>query len=391
MNELHVLNLVSWYPDKKTDVRGAFFRQRIINNAKKNCRMGVIFVKPNPIYKNFKRQTAIASRTVEIDDGLATYRASFDNWAPRIWSLIESKYVSYGLDIFQQYIDEQGLPDIIHVYSAWPAGFLALEIFKRYGIPYVLSEHSSMFLMNRASDRYRVMRLNNVFNFSKGRYAVSSALAECMEVKYQKERGFWSVVPNPVNPKYLSEQISWQPRGGFVFGHLSLLNRNKNVALIVRAFASAFDNNSEVTLTIAGKGPELDALIRLAENLGVARRVRFLGLLNADEIIKFFQSINVLVHASRFETFGNVLAEAMAMGVPVVSTRCGGPNEIITDECGLLVEEGSLTELTKAMVSVATNKVSWDRQRIRDLCETRFSPMNISSKWREIYDDACAL
>lgn len=391
MNELHVLNLVSWYPNKKADVRGAFFRQRIINNAKKNCRMGVIFAKPNPIYKIFNRQKEIASRTMEIDDGLATYRAYFDNWTPRIWSLIERKYVSCGLDIFQQYIDEQGMPDIIHVYSAWPAGFLALEIFKRHSIPYVVSEHSSMFLMNRASDRHRIMRLNNVFNFSKGRYAVSSALAKCMEVKYQTERGFWSVVHNPVNPKYLNEKISCQPRGGFVFGHLSLLNRNKNVELIVRAFASAFDNDSEVTLTIAGKGPEQDALIRLAKNLGVARRVRFLGLLNADGIIKFFQSIDVLVHASRFETFGNVLAEAMAMGVPAVSTRCGGPEDIITDECGVLVEEGSLTELTKAMVSVATNKMSWDRQRIRALCETRFSPINISSKWREIYDDACTL
>lgn len=385
---MHVLNIPSWYPGALSQIRGAFFRQRILNNSKNVCKMGVIYVENIPLYRIAEYKQMPDEELSSSDEPIPTVRAARINWTPRIWSLIEKSYLKVGLRLFEKYVKAYGVPDLVHVYSGWPAGFLALEISSRYDIPYVLSEHSSLFFRKKPTDWFRIRRLNDVFEFAKARFAVSSVLARYMESLYNKERGYWDVMHNPVNPKFLTEPLAKGNSPFYVFGHLSLLNKNKNVDQIIKAFSLVVKKVPNAKLVIAGAGKEFSSLQELVRNQNIVQHVSFTGLLDLEGITKFFQSIDVLVHASEFETFGNVIVEAMAFGVPVISTRSGGPNDIITDDCGILVDVGDLAALEASFVAVATKKIFWDRMRIRGLCETRFSPVSISSKWRRIYDDA---
>lgn len=387
MKKIHVLNLPSWYPGRFSQIRGAFFRQRILNNSINACRMGVIYVENIPLHRVAEYIQIADDKSSSCDELIPTFRDERINWTPRIWYLIERSYVKKGLRLFESYVKAHGLPDLVHVYSGWPAGFLALKIFQRYGIPYVLSEHSSMFFQNRLIDYFRISRLNDVYEFAKGRFAVSSVLAQHMEFLYKKKRGYWGVVHNPVNPKFLTEALALEKRSNCVFGHLSLLNKNKNVDQIICAFSSLVNKLPDAKLVIAGAGKESNALKEIVITQKLEHHVKFTGLLDLEAVPEFFQSIDVLVHASKFETFGNVIVEAMAFGVPVISTRSGGPDDIITEECGILVDVDDLYALESSLMAVATEQVSWDRFRIRELCEMRFSPESISAKWRRIYDD----
>lgn len=126
----------------------------------------------------------------------------------------------------------------------------------------------------------------------------------------------------------------------------------KGFDILIRAFAATA---GECSLVILGNGPERAALGDLARRCGVDRRVRFLGFV--ENPWSYFARSAAFVCSSRWEGFGNVIIEAMACGVPVVSTDCDyGPREIIVHgQSGLLVAIEDVDALSKAITSVLDN------------------------------------
>jgi teichuronic acid biosynthesis glycosyltransferase TuaC len=112
----------------------------------------------------------------------------------------------------------------------------------------------------------------------------------------------------------------------------------------------------DVELMIAGRGPHEKKFMDLAVRLGVADRVKFLGVLSQAELRGLYSAVDVLVLASEREGWPNVLLEAMACGTPVVASAVGGIGEIITQEiCGVLMGECNPREIAHAIVSLRKN------------------------------------
>lgn len=114
--------------------------------------------------------------------------------------------------------------------------------------------------------------------------------------------------------------------------YVGSLRPTKGVDRVVRAFA-AFARHADgpTTLTLVGQGAEEQALRDLADELGVASRVRFRGPVEHDQLSDVFAESDLLVHLSHFETFGLTVIEAALSGLPVVVTLCGGPEETLAD------------------------------------------------------------
>src|SRR5690606_9435676 len=106
--------------------------------------------------------------------------------------------------------------------------------------------------------------------------------------------------------------------------------------------------------------------------------VTFLGKLSRGEVRMALSNCNAFVLPSRFETFGVVLVEALAMGVPVIATRCGGPEDIVTENTGVLVPVDDRQALAEALESVLLSPDKWDRDTIREDCRARFGAAAIS-------------
>ncbi len=127
--------------------------------------------------------------------------------------------------------------------------------------------------------------------------------------------------------------------------------RKKGFDLLLRAFRQFLDSGREADLTIAGDGPELRALQSLCRDLGLANKVCFSGWV--DDVGAVLGGKSVFVLPSHDEPFGIVVLEAMAAGIPIVSTRSKGPSEILDEKTAYLCAVGDREGLCRAMTDAA--------------------------------------
>ena len=129
----------------------------------------------------------------------------------------------------------------------------------------------------------------------------------------------------------------------------------KRFDMLIDSFASIADKIPDYTLFIFGEGEEKDALQSQIDSLGLGGRIILAG--TDPQAVKFVNHASVFVLSSDFEGMPNALLEALAMGVPCVSTRCEmGPDELIEDgETGILIDVGNGEQLSRAMLRIIEN------------------------------------
>ncbi|MCB8914439.1 MAG: glycosyltransferase [Thermoleophilales bacterium] len=138
----------------------------------------------------------------------------------------------------------------------------------------------------------------------------------------------------------------------FRVGFLGRLHPKKNVDLLVEAL-SRLDDHFELVIAGSGDSDQTEALKELAKELGVGHRVDWLGHVDRAQRSRFFADIDLLAMPSRYESFGMVAAEAMAEGVPVISTPNAGVSEIIRAfNAGVVLDEVSPDLLANAIAEL---------------------------------------
>jgi glycosyltransferase involved in cell wall biosynthesis len=185
----------------------------------------------------------------------------------------------------------------------------------------------------------------------------------------------WNFLPNMVHRQFLEAPLPAAPRrrAPFVFLSLSGLVPNKNVDGMLQAFQRVRQRDSGVLLRIGGEGPERPRLEAMARELGIAEHVSFLGKVERHSVPAVVAAADAYVLASHYETFGIALIEALAMGLPAVATRCGGPETILSERQGILVPTGDVDALAAGMLRLLEHQEDFDRARIRLECRARFS------------------
>lgn len=151
------------------------------------------------------------------------------------------------------------------------------------------------------------------------------------------------------------EGYEWFHENKPIIINVGSLSDPKSQDILLKAFKLVRDK-TESRLVFLGEGEKEEGLKRLSQELGINNDVAFLGF--QDNPFKFISRSSVFVLSSRFEGFPNVLTEAMACGIPVISTRCrSGPDEIITNNVdGLLVPVGDDVKLADAILRVLGNR-----------------------------------
>jgi glycosyltransferase involved in cell wall biosynthesis len=137
---------------------------------------------------------------------------------------------------------------------------------------------------------------------------------------------------------------------------LSRIGPEKRIDVVVRAFASLRRQGCRARLVIGGQGSELPSLKVLAQELGVGDEVVFAGQLGPEKV-DYYAACDIFVFHSMFETFGQVLAEAMMCGKPIVTSRAGAIPEVVDDGVtGLLVEPEDAGAFASAILQLAGNE-----------------------------------
>ncbi|MCD0484718.1 glycosyltransferase [Streptacidiphilus sp. ASG 303] len=278
--------------------------------------------------------------------------------------------------------------DVVHghtgVYGGWAACRLA-----RPGARIVVTEHASFLpaVLRQPPSRelYR-----QVVERADAFLCVSPWLRERLAQSFPGHAGKFRVVPNavdvaavPVRPRPVRELRRWLFVGNLVPA--------KGVPLLLDAFAAAAVDDPRLELTLVGPG-DAEAVRRRAAELGVGHRVAVRGPVEPHEVVGVMHDHDLLVHPSTFETFGMTVVEAVASGMPVLVTRCGGPEQTLA---GLEGAAGRLVDLAdgpgpllEGYRALAAGVGRLDPARARAAIERRYGLAAVGARLAEVYAEA---
>lgn len=379
----HVVFLPSWYPAADAPGSGVFFREQAQALAAAGDRVGVVA----PLLAGWRRRRALRAAGVPSHGTMAGLAGVVECSAPAFAPLPgwergrERAVAAVGRRLFAGYRDRYGLPDVLHVQSALHTGALGVELADRYGLPLVVTEHSSLLLRRVVPARQRAL-LAAVYRRAAVAVAVSAALRDTLAADFPRADG-WECLPNLVDARFFSAPLARETTSGeFVFLALGSLDWVKGFDVLLDAMARL---PPAIRLRIGGDGPWRARLQAQADALQLGGRVVFTGPLSRAQVVAEMSAAQAFVLSSRAETFGIVLAEALACGLPVVATRCGGPLDIVTGDDGLLVPPEDAGALAAAMQAVAAGGRVFDRPALRARCRARYAPDTLVARLRALH------
>ena len=251
-------------------------------------------------------------------------------------------------------VKELGHPSCVHIHCCQQAISVS-DYCLANNIPYIVTEHITPLNEGDAIEK----RKKETLEHAKQLICVSNALARDMKNTYGVDS---VVIPNIVDLtefKYTPKQKT----DTFRFLSAASVNYGKGFDILVKAYAKFLEEAKDLSstgykdthLTIMGDGPELNNIKELANSLGISDKITFTGSYVRSDFAKELAKSDCFVLPSRSETFGIVYIEALATGTPVIATRCGGPEDFINDENGMLVDVDDVDELAISMRELLQN------------------------------------
>lgn len=381
---MNILILPSFYPDPINKNLGSFFKEQVKCLANLGVKVSVVYVEQRSLHhltiKNifkFHFQTEIVHEV-----NCKEYR--INGW--KIPGIIGRKiWLRQSENLIIKYILKQEKPDLIHAHNVLWAGVVANNIYKEFNIPYVITEHDSAFLIGSLSTK-RIKVSRQVYLNASNIIAVSKTLQKNINQIVPSKK--IAIVPNIVNTDFFKPLENTKSNNNITkFISIGNLNRNKGHELQIEAMNNVLQLNKNVTLVICGDGPEKENLKKKISDLHLMKNVILTGYQNKSQILEHLQNADCLLHTSYFETFGVVLIEALACGVPFIATKCGGPEDIFEKGVGSLIEKGNAKILTNELLKFIENKVQYSASRIRTIAINKYSKHIISEKLIQIYSN----
>ena len=261
--------------------------------------------------------------------------------------------------------------------------YYAVNFLGKLNAPIVAIEHWSE-LQKEALAPY-ITDMTEAYNHVNKVIAVSQSLQKKLKHKFNIDA---QVVNNMVGDEFTYAPQPPSPIVRFIAAG-SLIHR-KGYDLLIHAFAKSELPKDKWELRIIGSGEEKNHLEQLIEQTGLQDNISLVGQKGKQDIVALYHKSDVFVLPSRSETFGVVYIEAMACGLPVIATPCGGPEEFVNEKNGLLVPVDDINALAKAIQYMYEHHQDYNRQAIADDCKARFSSEVIAKQLTEIFEDVAA-
>lgn len=384
---MRILLLASEYLQDERPRDGNFINDQALAILRNGIQVHVAFVEYKSA-RSFSLKNLLKQHfqiVANDEGGILTFRQKgWNTWLNSFWGGVVWAHLTKRL--VGDYIAKYGPPDLIHAHNIFWAGYSALLISEKYNIPYVITEHSSRINTGHISVRMGKYA-QKVLSGASEIIAVSSSLSNVMK-KYSGNNKI-KIIPNVVDTDFFIRPTITQQTGQFNFLAIGNMLPNKGFDVLIRAFAKKFRETSHVKLVFGGDGPQLKALENLTVNLGVAHLITFKGAMTRSQVREAIWNSHVLVLPSFSETFGVVLIESLSAGVPVIASRCGGPEDIVKPGVGYLFEPGNFEELSTIMGDMVCN-YDYNPESIRRYAVRKYSEKHVSDTLIKMYRDVLA-
>ncbi len=394
-----VFHIPSWYPSRLHPYSGIFIKEyieayasqypqtiNIVSNHLQNY-YPISFKMPFFSLKNIIQFFTRSSDKILITNNIITiYTPKTLGLSPAIFSFKKKELIKKHSANFDYCIKKYGKPDIIHSYITFPAGDIGYELSKKNNIPYIITEHLGPFLPSgMAKDKKLVLNIRQALSNAKTVISVSASHQKQVEKMAKRPV---NVIPNIINEKLFTlPDLNTKKNKIFTFLTItSSLHNAKGIDTLIKAIHLFNKSGMSAIFKIGGSTKFLKQSQLLSEKLGT-KNIEWFGKLTRNQVSESMKSCDAFVLASREESFGVVYAEAIACGKPVIATKCGGPEDIVNVNNGVLVPIDNALSLAGAMEKVILNYECFDPVVIRNDFLNRFSAPVVTSQYHQLYAD----
>jgi glycosyltransferase involved in cell wall biosynthesis len=403
---MKLLLVPSWYPWPGDPLRGIFLREQAVAIGRSRPDWEIAVAVWGQRRYTLSLRHPLRSAAVLADFLLSVFRARKFFLLPNVReyrrpALEWSKKWRWGnikgqeracRKILKKARRDLGRLDLIHAHVAFPGGWIAMRLSQRFRLPYVVSEHMGDFPFKefRNADGTLNEVVREPLRRAQALVAVSPVQAERIA-----SWGFPDprVIPNMIDSEFFRPAADLKKAGGtFVFFALSAFKPAKGLvdllqALVLLLRPAEGQAGPDIQLRIGGEGEMERELRSLARQLAIEPWVHWLGRLDRQHVLEEYRGCDCFVQPSHVESFSLVVLEALACGKPVIATRCGGPEFLVTPENGMLVARQDPSELALAMRSMVSLSRAYDASVIRRQFMERFSMKIIMRQMEGLYGD----
>lgn len=372
---MKVLMVASWYSAKNAPVMTAgVFHYEQSMALKPYCDMALFYPYDMDLEEEFSKCE---------EKGLLTYRAKGrpgqrfkGSWI--FDTLHEVRLLKKVCDDFR--------PDVIHAHCCLPAGRAAVLFGKLYGYPVVITEHSPMEHMQLDSRSVR-MQMHATYKHSSANICVSADSRDRLLQQFPDCR-FQVIYNGIMDPASL-------PADGESYARKDKLNACiiaafysldiKGYQYLLPAIRTLKDRGLDIALHICGGGEYLEHYKAMARELDIADNCIFYGQCSKQKVYSILAQMDFSISASIYECSGVSVEEAMLLGKPLVVTRSGGANSLVTEDTAIVVDRGSTEAIVEGIAAMAGKLPEFDSETIRQYARNNFHMDCVSQNYAKLY------
>lgn len=380
-----ILWLASWYPNALSPLEGDFIQRHARAAALLN-NITVIFIKKDDkgiITKHTKTETTTTGGLTEIVIYYHPPTTGF-RFINRLFSQI--KYNRIFRQALKNHMALNGVPRLLHIHVALHVTRQALWLKKKFGIPIIVSEHWTGYLEEadpNLDDYHPLYKkwLQQLFKEAAAITTVSAFLGYAIKKRFKIPQ---PVVIHNVVDTTIFFPITKQPSPVTRFIHVSLLNEQKDPQSIIKAFSLVKKRGYSFSLTVYGPGR--NDLLQLVKDNRLEREVIFKEEVPQTILANDMQHADALVLYSLYETFGCVVIEANACGIPAILSDLPVFREyIVENKTGIFARPADPRSLADALVHFISQKNSFSPEDIAQQTSEAFSFEAIAPQFDDLY------
>jgi len=387
---MNILHVPTWYPTEDDKLSGIFIKNHIetINSYDDNKHFLLSWhrtrysslKKPLSFVKGFFNSLTSPERSNQ--DGLQVVNFNYFNSHEQLFGSNEKRLCKKIRGIVKK-ISASSKIDLIHAHVTYPGGFLAMKLSRKLGIPYIISEHmgpfpfpeyrEKEFLSKRIVEPVKhASRVIAVSNFQKNEIMQWTGSAA-------------EVIPNVVDEELFN--VSDKPVGSMIeFILVGILSEVKGIDILLNAVKKVADKGiHNFHISIIGSGAILDELRAQSAQLKIEQFISWKGAMDQRQIARELRESDCFISSSRHESFGVAIVEALATGLPVIATKSGGPEDIIKQNNGILVNKEDPGALAEAIIEMTGSVRKYSKTGIRSDFLDRYSTKVIAGLYNKLY------
>ncbi len=384
---MNILIIPAFFQTKAKPTLGSFFMEQAMALNRAGNSVTVLYCDTYSV-KRIGEWAGYSEEPDKMQDGIKIYRKKV--FCP-LKHGIEGHRDAFAkgiAELYYKYVDKNQDIDIIHAHCCVWAGYAAMSLSKRTSIPYVITEHATLFHLHKdkisaPNNKY----ISEAFEKASKVICVSSAFKELIS-EYRPQNDI-EVVGNVTDCNIFKPPAD-NSESNMQFLTVCYMETEaqlykKGIDVLIKAWKNIVSIYPKARLVIGGGGHALSKVVEWCNEYGISDSVEFKGALNRNQVVRNMQSCDFFVLPSRYETFGVVYIEAMACGKPVIAVKNGGPDDFIHDFNGILIQPENVEELEEAMKYMISHRNMYDSEKISGYVRENFSEKAIAGKLEKIY------